>query len=173
MHFLKIDEYIIRQTRKIWIAKTREDNDGIQRPLNKAGVLKHISELIETLDKINKKLSRVFDYHEAMGIDLKRENNQTALSKAKNKRDQLDFVPLRTIYTSLFSTGLHLQNSLLRVRQLEKIFDLMEKVWSLNIKQSIQFSCPSICLVTWEVKLCTQHNVYSFELMPARHDYQR
>ena len=90
----------------------------------------------------------MFDYHEAMGIDLKRENNQTALSKAKNKRDQLDFVPLRTIYTSLFSTGLHLQNSLLRVRQLEKIFDLMEKVWSLNIKQSIQFSCPSICLVT-------------------------
>ena len=83
--------------------------------------------MIETLDKINKKLSRVFDYHEAMGIDLKRENNQTALSKAKNKRDQLDFVPLRTIYTSLFSTGLHLQNSLLRVRQLEKIFDLMEK----------------------------------------------
>ena len=83
--------------------------------------------MIETLDKINKKLSRVFDYHEAMGIDLKRENNQTALTKAKNKCDQLDFVPLRTIYTSLFSTGLHLQNSLLRVRQLEKIFDLMEK----------------------------------------------
>ena len=69
----------------------------------------------------------MFDYHEAMGIDLKRENNQTALTKAKNKCDQLDFVPLRTIYTSLFSTGLHLQNSLLRVRQLEKIFDLMEK----------------------------------------------
>ena len=95
--------------------------------MNKAGVLQHIGELIETLNKINKKLSRVFDYHEAMGIDLTKEDNQKALAKAKSKYNQFDFVPLRSVYTSLFSTGLHLQNSLLRVRQLEKIFDLMEK----------------------------------------------
>lgn len=95
--------------------------------MNKAGVLKHISELIETLNKINKKLSRVFDYHEAMGIDLTKQNDQTTIAKAKKKHNQLDFVPLRSVYTSLFSTGLHLQNSLLRVRQLEKIFDLIEK----------------------------------------------
>lgn len=100
--------------------------------MDKAGVLKHIGELIETLNKINNKLSRVFDYHEAMGIDLTKDDNQKALTKAKSKYKQFDFVPLRSVYTSLFSTGLHLQNSLLRVRELEKIFDLMEKRKSIN-----------------------------------------
>ena len=91
--------------------------------MNKAGVLKHIRELVDTINKINKKLSRVFDYHEAMGIDLTKEKDQTALSKSKKKHDQLNFVPLRSVYTSLFSTGLHLQNSLLRVRELKKYLE--------------------------------------------------
>ncbi len=39
----------------------------------------------------------------------------------------IDLIPLRSVYTSLFSTGLHLQNSLLKVRQLEKAFDSIEK----------------------------------------------
>ena len=69
-------------------------------------------------------MSRVFDYHEAMGIDLT-SDKQKALTK--KRAASFDFVPLRSVYTSLFSTGLHLQNSLLKVRQLEKIFDIMEK----------------------------------------------
>ena len=106
---------------------TREDCDGVDHPLNKAGVLKHIRDMIETLSKINGKLSRVFDYHEAMGIDLTKEKEHKALVNSKKNYNQLDFVPIRSVYTSLFSTGLHLQNSLLKVRQLENIFDLIEK----------------------------------------------
>jgi len=119
-------EYL-RRFGLVFCENVREDYEGTQHPLDKAGVLKHIGELVETLNKINNKLSRVFDYHEAMGIDLTKDDNQKALTKAKSKYKQFDFVPLRSVYTSLFSTGLHLQNSLLRVRQLEKIFDLMEK----------------------------------------------
>ena len=105
----------------------REDGDEIHHPLNKAGVLKHVQDMIETLSKINGKLSRVFDYHEAMGINLKSEDQNIITTSKKNVKNPLEFVPLRSVYTSLFSTGLHLQNSLLKVRQLEKIFDLMEK----------------------------------------------
>ena len=70
--------------------------------------------MIETLGKINGKLSRVFDYHEAMGIDLTKEKEQKSLMNSKKNYNQIDFVPIRSVYTSLFSTGLHLQNSLLK-----------------------------------------------------------
>ena len=36
-------------------------------------------------------------------------------------------MPLRNVYTSLFSTGLHLQSSLLKVRHLEGFFEAMDK----------------------------------------------
>ena len=36
-------------------------------------------------------------------------------------------MPLRNVYTSLFSTGLHLQNSLLKVRHLEGFFEALDK----------------------------------------------
>ena len=36
-------------------------------------------------------------------------------------------MPLRHVYTSLFSTGLHLQNSLLRIRHMEGLFEALEK----------------------------------------------
>ena len=36
-------------------------------------------------------------------------------------------MPLRNVYTSLFSTGLHLQNSLLKLRHMEEFFEALEK----------------------------------------------
>ena len=36
-------------------------------------------------------------------------------------------MPLRHVYTSLFSTGLHLQNSLLKLRHMEGLFESLEK----------------------------------------------
>lgn len=98
--------------------KVREDHD-----LNKAGVLKQVRDLVGSLRKINTKLTSVFDYHQAMGIVP--EHKQKSLMASRSR--QMDLVPLRTVYTSLFSTGLHLQNSLLKVRQLESIFDKIEK----------------------------------------------
>ena len=41
-------------------------------------------------------------------------------------------MPLRNVYTSLFSTGLHLQNSLLKVRHLEGFFEALDKAKNNN-----------------------------------------
>ena len=43
-------------------------------------------------------------------------------------------LPLRSVYTNLFSTGLHLQNSLLKVRHLEGFFDTLEKFKAEQVK---------------------------------------
>lgn len=109
-------EYL-RRFSLVFCERVREDND-----LNKAGVLKHIRDLVATIRTINGKLARVFDYHQAMGVDLEASKKQKALVGRKKT-----FLPLRSIYTSVFSTGLHLRNSLLTVRHLEKIFDSMEE----------------------------------------------
>ena len=82
--------------------------------------MNHLQDLAATLGKINTKLSRVFEYHAAMGIDLTADEGDAeggpAVAASPVKQLQQDMVPLRTVYTSLFSTGLHLQNSLLKVR---------------------------------------------------------
>ena len=95
----------------------REDNE-----LNKAGVLEQVRETISKIKEINAKLGKVFEYHQAMGV-VSEKNQKHLLSK----RQTVDLIPLRSVYTSLFSTGLHLQNSLLKVRNLEKVFDAIEK----------------------------------------------
>ena len=105
----------------------RDDN-----VLNKAGVLKHIRDLLVTIRNINTKLSRVLDYHQAMGFDLEKlEQGQTRALMEKapliGGRSQQKFVPLRSIYTSMFSTGLHLQHTLLKLRSLEQVFEDFEK----------------------------------------------
>ena len=104
--------------------------------LNKAGVLKHIRDLLVTIRNINCKLSRVLDYHQAMGFDL--EKLEQGQSQALMEKPPLvgsgvrgsssqKFVPLRSIYTSMFSTGLHLQHTLLKLRSLEQVFEAFEK----------------------------------------------
>uniref|UniRef100_A0A0K2TV03 Vezatin n=1 Tax=Lepeophtheirus salmonis TaxID=72036 RepID=A0A0K2TV03_LEPSM len=111
--------------------KARED-----KKLSKAGVLKHIHDLALTIKKINKKLSNVFEYHQAMGIL----EDKTKLNLNLRKPNSLDLVPLKSIYTSLFSSGLHLQNSLLKVRELEKIFESIK--FKKNNKKSIKHEEP-------------------------------
>ena len=112
--------------------KVREDNE-----INKAGVLKHIRDLFTTIRQINNRLSRVLEYHQAMGLDIEaleqKGKNALALSHKSSSHRRAThvsphkFVPLRSIYTSMFSTGLHLQHSLLKLRKLEKLFDTLDK----------------------------------------------
>ena len=120
--------------------KVREDND-----INKAGVLKHIRDLFTTIRQINNRLSRVLEYHQAMGLNIedleekeeqknKQKSVTTTNSKALSKKQPTlrsynphKFVPLRSIYTSMFSTGLHLQHSLLKLRKLEQLFETLDK----------------------------------------------
>ena len=113
--------------------RVREDNNV----LNKAGVLKHIRDLLVTIRKINGKLSRVLEYHQAMGFDVDKlekpkctalvEKTSSASGGMPSASATRKFVPLRSIYTSMFSTGLHLQNTLLKLRRLEEVFENFEK----------------------------------------------
>jgi len=85
-------EYLIRFS-LVFCEKVREDND-----LNKTGVLKQIRDVASTLKTINNKVSRVFEYHQAVGLSPVQ---QKSLS-IKQKQLQFNFVPLRSLYTSLF-----------------------------------------------------------------------
>ena len=109
--------------------RVRDDHE-----LNKAGVLKHIRDLLSTIRKLNNKLSRVLEYHQAMGFDvdkLEEKKNLALMEKSspihRRTPQNATFVPLRGIYTSMFSTGLHLQHTLLKLRKLEQYFDELEK----------------------------------------------
>jgi hypothetical protein len=84
-------EYL-RRFSLVFCEKVREDND-----LSKTGILKQIREVAATLKNINSKLSKVFEYHQAMGVNPE----QRALS-LKQKQLQFNFVPVRSLYTSLF-----------------------------------------------------------------------
>ncbi|XP_059091806.1 uncharacterized protein LOC131887267 [Tigriopus californicus] len=98
--------------------KAREDHK-----LDEVGVVSQVKNLVSSIRKINSKLGQVFDYHQAMGLLSEKKSKSLLLSR----RQKIDLLPLRSIYTSLFSTGLHLQNSLLKIRDLEKHFDHLEK----------------------------------------------
>lgn len=103
--------------------RVREDN-----ALNKAGVLKHIRDLLVTVRKINDKLSTVLEYHQAMGFDMEKSRALMPKSPVRSASNPSQkFVPLRSIYTSMFSTGLHLQHTLLKLRRLERLFEDFEK----------------------------------------------
>lgn len=104
--------------------KVREDEK-----LQKAGVLKHVKEIISKLRTVSDKLGNILEYHQALGLVPLPELEQRALNMRKQQGLQQvkRLLPLKTVYTSLFSTGLHLQNSLLKVRHLEGFFDTMEK----------------------------------------------
>ena len=97
--------------------------------LQKAGVLKHVKEIISKIRTVSDKLGNILEYHQALGLVPLPELEQRALNIRRHSGGQQmkRLLPLRTVYTSLFSTGLHLQNSLLKVRHLEGFFDSMEK----------------------------------------------
>ena len=74
-------------------------------------------------------------------------------------------MPLRNVYTSLFSTGLHLQNSLLKVRQLEGFFEALEKckydpenLSNIIPNEAQLLEWLQVSGTIWELSL---HNIYS------------
>ena len=70
-------------------------------------------------------------------------------------------MPLRNVYTSLFSTGLHLQNSLLKLRHLEGFFEALEK--SKYDEDNVANLIPNEAqLLEWlqVKKVINLHNVY-------------
>ena len=85
-------EYL-RRFSLVFCERVREEDSE----LDKSEIITQIREMAATLKTINNKLSRVFEYHQAMGINVE----QKALS-LKQKQLQFNFVPLRTLYTSLF-----------------------------------------------------------------------
>jgi len=120
---LQQSEYL-RRFSLTFCQKVREDNK-----LNKSGVLKHVKEIISKLRTVSDKMGNILEYHQALGLVPIAELDQRSLSlKKQQSLDQVKkLMPLRNVYTSLFSTGLHLQNSLLKVRQLEGFFEALEK----------------------------------------------
>jgi len=120
---LQQSEYL-RRFSLTFCDKVREDNK-----LDKSGLLKHVKELITKIRKVTDKLVKVFEYHQALGLVPLPELEQRALSWRKQQSlDEIQsLLPLRGVYTTLFSTGLHLQNSLLKIRHLEGVFDILEK----------------------------------------------
>merc|ERR1719234_137473 len=120
---LQQSEYL-RRFSLTFCEKVREDEK-----LQKAGVLKHVKEIISKIRTVSDKLGNILEYHQALGLVPLPELEQRALNIRRHSGGQQmkRLLPLRTVYTSLFSTGLHLQNSLLKVRHLEGFFDSMEK----------------------------------------------
>ena len=115
--------------------RVREDN-----VLNKAGVLKHIRDLLVKVRKINSKLSSVLEYHQAMGFDPDKVSLPLKANESK-------LVPLRGIYTCMFSTGLHLQHTLLKLRRLEQVFEDLDKVNKKQKNSSMQVD--EVKLLRW------------------------
>ena len=102
-----------------------QEDDG----LNKTGILKHVKEIISKLRTVSDKMSNVLEYHQSLGLVPLQELDQKCLALKKQQSiDQVKkLMPLRHVYTSLFSTGLHLQNSLLKLRHMEGLFETLEK----------------------------------------------
>merc|ERR1719206_1362410 len=123
LSLLQQSEYL-RRFSLTFCEKVRENEK-----MHKAGVLKHVKEIISKIRTVSDKLGNILEYHQALGLVPLPELEQRALSIRRQSAGQQGkrLLPLRTVYTSLFSTGLHLQNSLMKVRHLEGFFDSMEK----------------------------------------------
>ena len=74
-------------------------------------------------------MNNVLEYHQSLGLVPLQELDQKcqALKKQQSIDQVRKLMPLRNVYTSLFSTGLHLQNSLLKLRHMEGLFETLEK----------------------------------------------
>ena len=88
-----------------------------------------MKEIISKLRTVSDKMSNVLEYHQSLGLVPLQELDQRCLALKKQQSiDQVKkLMPLRHVYTSLFSTGLHLQNSLLKLRHMEGLFETLEK----------------------------------------------
>eukprot|EP00090_Calanus_glacialis_P007205 TRINITY_DN15665_c0_g1_i5.p1 TRINITY_DN15665_c0_g1~~TRINITY_DN15665_c0_g1_i5.p1 ORF type:complete len:614 (+),score=153.85 TRINITY_DN15665_c0_g1_i5:23-1843(+) len=86
---------------------------GGHHSLDSYAVQKHIEDITESMEAARNRLSQVVEYQQAMGVVTEVPVSQ--------------LLPLPSVYTTLHTTGLHLQNCLLKVRQLEDCCDAVRE----------------------------------------------
>jgi len=123
LNLLQQSEYL-RRFSLAFCHRVQEDES-----INKTGILKHVKEIISKLRTVSDKMNNVLEYHQSLGLVPLQELDQKcqALKKQQSIDQVRKLMPLRNVYTSLFSTGLHLQNSLLKLRHMEGLFETLEK----------------------------------------------
>jgi hypothetical protein len=97
---------------------------GGHHSLDSYAVQKHIEDITESMEAARNRLSQVVEYQQAMGVVTEVPVSQvTMLSLYPDNPAHVQLLPLPSVYTTLHTTGLHLQNCLLKVRQLEDCCD--------------------------------------------------
>ena len=101
---------------------------GGHHSLDSYAVQKHIEDITESMEAARKRLSQVVEYQQAMGVVTEVPVSQvTMLSLYPDNPAHVQLLPLPSVYTTLHTTGLHLQNCLLKVRQLEDCCDAVRE----------------------------------------------
>ena len=84
--------------------------------------------MTETMEAAGDRLRHVLEYQQAMGVVTEVPVSQvTLLSLYPDTPVPVQLLPLPSVYTTLHTTGLHLQNSLLKVRLLENCWDAVRE----------------------------------------------
>ena len=97
---------------------------GGHHSLDSYAVQKHIEDITESMEAARNRLSQVVEYQQAMGVVTEVPVSQvTMLSLYPDNPAHVQLLPLPSVYTTLHTTGLHLQNCLFKVRQLEDCCD--------------------------------------------------
>merc|ERR1712133_34756 len=95
------------------------DNEVWEPELYKGEIWKHVKKIISKIRTASDKLENIVEYHQSLGVIPESELEQKAL-ELNEQQTQLSFpqdkrlLSVLTLQTSLLSTGLHLQNSLLK-----------------------------------------------------------
>ena len=121
LNLLQQSEYL-RRFSLVFCSRVQEEDT-----LNKTGILKHVKEIITKLRTVSDKMSRVLEYHQALGLVPLQELDQRSVKRQQSYDQVKQLLPLRHVYSSLFTTGLHLQNSLIKLRHIEGLFETLEK----------------------------------------------
>ena len=101
---------------------------GGHHSLDSYAVQKHIEDITESMEAARNRLSQVVEYQQAMGVVTEVPVSQvTMLSLYPDTPVPVQLLPLPSVYTTLHTTGLHLQNCLLKVRQLEDCCDAVRE----------------------------------------------
>ena len=121
LNLLQQSEYL-RRFSLVFCSRVQEEDT-----LNKTGILRHVKEIITKLRTVSDKMSRVLEYHQALGLVPLQELDQRSVKRQQSYDQVKQLLPLRHVYSSLFTTGLHLQNSLIKLRHIEGLFETLEK----------------------------------------------
>ena len=101
---------------------------GGHHSLDSYAVQKHIEDITESMEAARNRLSQVVEYQQAMGVVTEVPVSQvTMLSLYPDNPAHVQLLPLPSVYTTLHTTGLHLQNCLLKVRQLEHCWEAVRE----------------------------------------------